>query len=117
MKLSAKLDPNNVYDYPEDALIAACGLIPAFYAEVMHDIIPHETSAEGIMGLLMDVYGFRTDVRMQGKIEENGTYVYPEDPDLEPYMQIKGMGHTVFIYPSGIVGVVAGDEQSIARMD
>ena len=117
MKLSAKLDPNNCYDYPEDALIAACGLIPAFYAEVMHDVIPHETSAEGIMGLLMQVYGFGTDIRMQGKIEENGTYVYEGDPDLEPYMQIKGMGHSVYIFPYGIVGVVVGDDQSIARLD
>ena len=126
-KLSATFDPTGYYKKQfgksKDAgeqkqwLFEACGLIPAFYYEAMHDIVPHETSAEGIMGLLMAVYGFGTEIRMTGEIDENGTYKYPEDPDLEPYLQIKGMGHNVFIYPYGIVGVVAGDEQSIARMD
>jgi hypothetical protein len=124
-KLSAKFDPTGHYASQSEhdegelkqRLFEACGLIPSFYYEIMHDIVPHETSVEGIMDLLMKVYGFGTDVRMKGKVDSEGVYSFPEDPDLHPYLVIKGFGHQVYIYPYGIVAVVDKDEQSIARMD
>ena len=126
-KLSAAFDPTGHWAEKFDDkgemkqwLFEACGLIPSFYYEIQGDLIPHETSPEGVMQLLMGVYGFGTDIRMEGEIDDAGVYKYPQDPDLHPYLEIKGLGHSVYIYPYGIVGVVdrtGGLSDSIARLD
>jgi hypothetical protein len=99
-------------------LMEACGFIPYFVADA-EDAGVSGMSAEEVMKILMLIYGFATDIRMEGEVQEDGTYVYPEDPDLDPYVSMKGdYGHTYWIYPYGIVAVVdKNGEQSIARMD
>ena len=115
--MEIEFDPADHYEKPAKYLLEACGFITYFFDAIKEDIIPHETSAEGVMTLMMEEYGFPTDIRMEGTLEENGVYKYPEDPDLYPYVCMSTKGVDVFIYPYGIVAIQTETDTSIPRME
>ena len=91
------LDPNRKFKHVEPAHLAeSLGLIPTFIVEDADDII--QTA--------LDTYGMHIGGDMGGKVLEDGTYQYPEDPDLHPLARCTTSGKDVFVYDYGMISFV-----------
>lgn len=115
---------------PKQRLVEACGVIPLFYAESVHDLT-EKASAKGIFKSMMDIYGFGFGDGKEdfwGTVKEDGVMVAkepddpedgPADPDMFPYMSCKypDSGVELLIYPYSITVVRDTDDTFITRMD
>ena len=116
--IAVTVDPLN--GYPEAkprALFDATGLIPYFVAEASE-----EETAKTALATMNQVYGFGLgdDYNMLdhgGKVDHDGRYKYPGDPELVPLVQFETTYVTVWVYEYGLVAVTDGQDTIMQRMD
>lgn len=111
--LKIVIDPTN--SYPKDlrgGLMDATGLIPYFIAEAAE-----ETTARGVYDVMVEAYGFGGHEMDGGSVSSDGTYSYPEDPDLAPLVSFELDAGFVYVYQYGIVGIASPNETIVTRMD
>jgi hypothetical protein len=106
-----KLDPLKWYDGADpQAIVEACGLLPHFLqaADDARAVAQFQTR-----------YQFGANWNDgPGKVQPDGTFVYPEDDDMAPYLVAELHGDRIYIYPHALVSVVlATGEQQHTRMD
>lgn len=87
----------------------ACGL-PLFWAVNWPEIDTLEQH-------LACCYGFPMLKMSGGSVATDGTYSYPEDPDLKPLAKVEFEEVTFYQYNYGIVAIVTGESTFITRMD
>ena len=123
-KVMVHIDPNSNFKGVENtALFEATGLIPMFVVEtVVYG--PEPTGAKEFMACMDKAYGFQIgDYDMladgKGKVDGDGVYSYPEDPDLHPLVLMETQkGMRVYIYQYGLVAVRDLDNKTVMkRMD
>lgn len=120
VQMENTFDPLKKYTkYPRVDLREAMGLIPYFIIEAATD---GPNGARDVLDAMNRTYGFGGPEMTGGTIEEDGTYTYPEDPDLYPYAKFnlsgpEGSIADVFVYPYAIVAVRDDKETLISRMD
>ena len=117
------VEMTNTFDplkkYKGQPLREAMGLIPYFIIEAA---TRGPTGAREVLDYMNEAYGFGGPEMTGGTIEEDGTYTYPEDPDLYPYAKFnlsgpEGSIADVFVYPYAIVAVRDDKETLLTRMD
>jgi len=110
--LATIVDPLNKFPHinPDD-IVRSLGLI--------HGWAIHADDYSGFKECLLDHYGqFYGGPLRGGIVNEEGYYVYPEDPDLVPLAGWEHDGETLYQYQYGIVAVISADgSQWITRMD
>lgn len=102
------VDPLQKYSRSQrQDIIDTCGIIPYWLQSVKDDF----------KQCIKDNYPWLGEP-MGGEVIE-GVYVYPEDPELFPYMQAIFGDQVAYIYPYGIVAVIDRDTnvQWIVRCD
>jgi len=105
------LDPHEKFgDATNQEIAEACGLLPHFL-DRKDGRTPREQFEAN--------YQFGVHEMRGGTITDDGTYQYPQDPDLVPYMYAEFGNERVYIYRSGIVGIVNREtgDQFLTRMD
>jgi len=110
-----KLQLNNkeYADIPDRQLIEALGILPIWVREWVifgdKDIVNHMTEAYGFG----DLFEFKG-----GEILEDGTYRYPEDPDLPWVGKMDTPNGTAYFYESAMLALPMPDgKHYITRMD
>ena len=113
-----KLQLNNkdYADIPENRMIEALGILPIWVREwatlgkmAGYDIIQYMTEAYGFG----DLFEFKG-----GEILEDGTYRYPEDPDLPWVGKMDTPNGTAYFYESAMLALPMPDgKHYITRMD
>ncbi len=112
MKAKYMIDPLNKYPHvSEENLIATLGFIPGWALNSEFEDKPLKEA--------LDVqYGFGLYEMTGSTIEEDGTWKYPEDPDLFPILELKRGNETLYQYEHGLVAIVQEDGSSFCtRMD
>jgi hypothetical protein len=111
MKLQAIIDPMGKYDHMDETTFHnVIGWIPGW-------VFNAEFYDAPVKDALTEQYGFGELNSMNGKLDEDGVYTYPEDPDLYPLIKMTRGDETVFQYPYGIVAIRNADGDFITRMD
>ncbi len=111
------IDPNEHYTgiIDREKLTEACGCIPVWVAEAMGRRAAGD--GESVKDIVCGMYGFPCHP-FSGVVDEEGVYNYPEDPPLNPYMKITGIGgDIVYIYQCAIIAFISKDETYVTRMD
>ena len=111
-----KLQLNNkeYADIPDRQLIEALGILPIWVKEWVifgraMDIVKYMTDAYGFG----DLFEFKG-----GEILEDGTYRYPEDPDMPYVGKMDTPNGTAYFYESAILALPMPDgKHYITRMD
>jgi len=106
------LDPTDSYDVDGYMLEELLGMLPYWVKETPEDEGLRESlEAKYGMGALFDMKG--------GVVKEDGTYCYPEDPNLAPYCKCERRNETYFQYDYGIIAIVYKDgrETFVSRLD
>jgi hypothetical protein len=104
--------------YPDrgrEEILEWAGLVPHWVMEF--NIYQHDN----LIDYLQERYQFGglRNRAMEGKVDDKGTYRYPQDPDLEFLVRMDTkLGHC-YIYPYGIVAIPDGKDKPhlIVRMD
>ena len=115
------LDPMKKFeDVKKDRLVAACGLLPAFFADAMDRST--EDTAESVYKAVVEVYGFGDYSSANwGTVTPEGAYVsaYDDDPDMYPLLLLEYPDSPVqmLIYQSAILAVRDGETTILSRMD
>jgi hypothetical protein len=102
-------------DYEKTQILEWAGLIPHWVMEF--NIYQHDN----LIDYLQECYQFGglRDRAMEGKVDDKGTYRYPQDPDLHFLVRMDTkLGHC-YTYPYGIVAIPdgRGKPHLIVRMD
>ena len=97
-----------------DRLVEACGLLPLFAAQCYGEGLK---DPEAFQKQMVSIYGFG-DYRMDGTVDSEGVYNYPEDPPLHPLVALSYPENPieVLIYQYAILAVKGPDETIISRM-
>jgi len=113
-----QFDPQNMFDQDVEVLRDACGILPMWIYEAFK-----EESLEPFE-YLSGCYGFGTyNMSDEVTVTEDGTWQYPEDPDLTPLCKAEfesydGIEHTFYIYQYGLVSYLReGVLEQAVRMD
>ncbi len=111
--LATIVDPLHKFPHiNSDDIIASLGLI--------HGWAIGADEYSNFKDCLLDHYGqFYGGALTGGKVNEEGYYVYPADPDLIPLVKWEHKDEILYQYQYGIVAVVnkVNNEQWITRMD
>ena len=106
-------DPMNEYgDTDRRQLLAACGYLPQWALQ--------RNKGEGMAAAIERQYVFYAGQMTGGTVTREGTYTYPGDPDLHPYVAICPAGDegTMYIYPHAIVAITHPDRPAwVSRCD
>ena len=104
-------DPLTKFTVPTEQLMEMCGVLVNWACLAVR--------SENMKQSLEDSYGFGTLLEMTGgTVTDNGTYQYPEDPDLYPLVTVYvNMVPRVHIYEYAIVALVQGQDTFVTRMD
>jgi hypothetical protein len=54
---------------------------------------------------------------MNGVIDKEGIYRYPNDPPMPPFMTWETEAGTVYFYPYSVMGIPKDDSYTVVRMD
>ena len=114
------VDPLKAYtDAPKDRLIAACGILPQFFAEA---VMQGNDTAESVYKAMVAIYGFGDySGTSWGTVSDEGVYKssYDEDPDMSPLLLCEWPDSEVkmYCYEHAILAVVDDEKQIITRMD
>ena len=111
-----QLNKNEYADISDNHLIEALGILPIWVREwatlgkmAGYDIIQYMTAAYGFG----DLFEFKG-----GEILEDGTYRYPEDPDLPWIGKMDTPNGTAYFYESAMLALPMPDgKHYITRMD
>ena len=98
----------NTEAYPHMDREGACGLIPYWVAEY--------TGEDTLKEHLDNCYQFGL-YEMGGTVTEDGTYQYPEDPDMPWLAKMSTKEGTLYQYLYGIVAIPTEDGYFVTRMD
>jgi hypothetical protein len=120
MKIS--IDPLDAFNDVKNKgkkLLDACGLLPYF---VLSTAETEPETAEEAMAAMEKCYGFGKMYDMlekgEGTVEADGTYTYPEDPDLKPLMTFElGNDIEILLYQHAFVVVRDKETTLMVRMD
>ncbi len=115
-------DPQGTYKgIAQGSLMAACGMIPFFVQEVA---LSDPLEAEEAFTMMLEAYGYGGDNSLEngkGKVLKDGTYTFPGDPDLSPYVSFEINGEKdkveILVYPYGFVCVRDAANTYFTRMD
>lgn len=112
------LDPQG--HYPEEVnsrLMGACGVLPQWSVAAL--VEKHEQGAEAVKDAVQEQYCFPVHKIHGATITPVGTYKYPDDPDMEPYMSLRRGNVEVLIYGHAIIAFRerGGDYCFVTRMD
>lgn len=104
------LDPLKQYDgAAPQAIVEACGLLPHFL---------QATDDARAVPQFKARYQFGANWNDgPGKVQPDGTFTYPEDDDMAPYLVAELHGDRIYIYPHALVSVVTKEGQHHTRMD
>ena len=108
-----EIDPLNKYsETRQDHIIESLGLIPQFVNNPMYV----DKSLKETLDLS---YGFGLHKMYGGKVEEDGRFTYPEDPDLYPLAKMIRGNEYLYQYPHAIIAIWCADTESyfVTRMD
>lgn len=109
------IDPNNKFPGVEQArILEACGLIPGW---IMDWTLNHSEDLP-LKDYLDQTYGFGLyAMGEKTTIDPDGTYHYPEDPDLHPLISFTTPLGTLYMYQYAIVAIPTEDGLFVTRMD
>ena len=110
-------------DMTSNQLMAWGGLIPLWVMEwnlrramgVDVTLFDHlHTQYEARAGI-----GIKDRPHMNGEIDDEGVYHYPDDPPMPPFMTWETEAGTVYFYPYSIMGIptLGGKNYKVVRMD
>jgi hypothetical protein len=108
------IDPNDKHTHlPAEAIIGSLGVLPIWALGKGYD--------EDWAGCFERQYDFwvgRTDSQ-KTHIADDGTYQYPEDPDLDPLLHIRGVNEEVYFYQYALVAIrnLHTDGVFVTRLD
>jgi len=114
-QIAIEIDPNEVHikkGASYQTLAEACGVLPLWALAGMGEGITMRKSC-------LTHYQFPVS-KMGGVIDENGVYLYPEDPPLYPYIKMTIGKETAYFYDHAMIGFVHPEdkeEQYVVRMD
>ena len=110
-------DPHNKYSTAsQKQLREACGLLP--YWVVEWDTFIRITGETTLKSWLDKRYRFGMYELEKSVIDDDGTYHYPGDDDMHPFLAIDLGEHGVFYqYPHAIAAVPTPDGYFVTRMD
>ena len=113
------IDPNSNFNgVPEERLMAACGLIPAWLATYS---CKETRASNNLKDHLDKEYTFGMFPMEGGKVNDNLSYSFPEDPDLHPLMHYKNheteAEFIMFQHAMCAVRQTPNDEWFVTRMD
>ena len=79
--LMYKFDPlNKLPDTPDEVISEACGILPLWLVNAPDD--------EKMLDTFKREYQFPFSESTGGKLDTDGTYLYPEDPPLYPLLMV-----------------------------
>lgn len=108
--IRVELDPCNHYpDVKDQDLLETTGLLFGWAHE--YAASSPDSNLKDYMG---DAYGYGMRPMEGGEITEDGRYVYPEDPDLHPFVKVCVGDEWFYMYPYSIVHFSDG---TTTRMD
>ena len=112
-------DPQGKYpNASQKQLSEACGLIPYWVTEWETLIRGIPEFDQGLKRWLDKRYRFGLFELSKSVIEDDGTYRYPGDPDMAPFIAIDLGEHGVFYqYPNAIAAIPTPDGYYVTRMD
>lgn len=103
------VDPTNSFaGVPVNRLVDACGFIP-YWIDV--------TDERSFQQQIDDNYGFGLFEIHGSKIAEDGTYIYPNDPDLKPYLKWERPGETAYMYAHALMSFIKDGKTFVTRVD
>ena len=104
------LDENLSPKFNYRQMTEACGIIPHWIRRLNHASIKER---------LLESYPYFSGEMVGGALHRDGTYTYPEDPDLFPLMSFESDTEICFIYVYGIVGIFNKEDGTtwVTRMD
>lgn len=110
-----KIDPTGGFEgADDDRILEACGFIPIWVADWLQN---HQDDLS-LKDYLDQTYGFGLyPMGEKGWIDDDGTYHYPGDPDLPPYISIETPVGLLYQYSHGIVAIPHEGELFVTRMD
>jgi hypothetical protein len=118
--MTFEVDPLGKYEGVKNKqarLMSACGLLPYFVASSFA-FLGDKVSLEGFKGKMEEAYGFGGLIPMTGgHVDTDGTYAYPEDPPMSPFMAFEQEGVQCYIYEYGIVAMRDDKDTIVTRMD
>ncbi len=113
------IDPNEAFaGIKPKKLVDVMGIIPFFVQDVA---LSQPESASEAFELLQECYGYPVGDLLEngvGKVEQDGTYIYPDDPDLSPIALFELPDDIqVFVYQYAFVAVRDAKTTLMARME
>ena len=111
MNINITVDPHNKFNHvPSEIMLEQCGLL-------LHWL--EHGPQEFLKDRLISAYVFYVGPMEGGTLRVDGTYIYPQDPDLYPIVSFEVADEICFIYEYGIVGVFNKSDGStwVTRMD
>lgn len=106
------IDPTNSFNIGEGTINDILGILPLWVSEIPED--------EDLKNGLEEAYGMGSLYSMTGGlVEEEGTYIYPSDPELKPLVRCDRVNETYYQYHYGIISIVYKDGRDtfVTRMD
>jgi len=98
--------------FATDNLLEACGFIPEW---VMYDKDHDDLNMKDMLETHYPYGMFEIDNSI---IDSDGTYHYPEDPDMYPLIKMERGEETLYQYKYGLVAIVQKDGSLfVTRMD
>ena len=112
MLINFEIDPLGKFPASPNAIMEAAGLLPHWLNEGV-------SKGEPAKDALISRYQFYMGPMTGGEIIANGSYRFPDDPDLYPIVKADLTEEVVYFYQHAIVGIVnkTTGEQFVTRMD
>ena len=118
--MDIQLDPSGYYaplpDVQQARLLAACGLLPYFFACAAAS---GAKDAESVHKAMEKEYGFPAPtIEKQGmEVDDYGVYRYTGDDPLYPLLMVHAEGVTFYVYPHGILTIQDSSSTIVTRME
>ena len=112
----AAIDPHDMWPSSPEDVFSWCGFLPNWVTE--YGQANHLTMT--LKQHLDNCYGFGLYEMKGGKVEDDGSYTYPDDPTLHPLIQIELEGGAEFLqWEHGICAMrqSATEDWFVTRMD
>jgi len=111
MKLT--INTNAFPDVPKERLKEALGILPYWVGEYV--LLGPDM---GIVNYMTERYGFGELWHFKGEVLEDGTYRYPEDPDLPYVAKMSTPNGNVYFYERAMLALpLPNGEYFVTRMD
>lgn len=103
------IDPTDSFIHVEpERLVDACGFIP-YWIDV--------TDERSFQQQVDDNYGFGLSEFNGAKVSGDGTYAYPDDPPLKPYLKWERPGEVAYMYAHAMMSFIKDGKTFVTRVD